>query len=120
MSRFFIICFAFFLSLTSCKYSDTKKNNRDENTNAGIVRQWGKKNDSLRIYWRSLEKWSKIILDLAKERNKNIIYGFESIYDLDPNIKKIPIQDLEEIMNILVEKKIARWIEYENNILKIL
>lgn len=40
MSRFFIICLAFFLPLTSCKYSDTKKNNREENTNVGIVRQY--------------------------------------------------------------------------------
>jgi len=40
MSRFFIICFAFFLSLTSCKYSDTKKNYRDENDNVRMVRQY--------------------------------------------------------------------------------
>jgi len=87
---------------------------------SGFIKYWGKNKNLLRIYWRSLDEWGNFIFNLLKEKNRNIIYGIESLYDLDDRIIKIPINDIEKIFGILVEKKLAKWIEKENNILKII
>ena len=85
----------------------------------GRVSWWDKKKESIRIHFISLDKWAEIIFDAAIDNHKNIIYGFEGIYDLEPRIRNMPTKDIERIMDIWVMNKKARWVEPKNKILKI-
>ena len=85
----------------------------------GRVAWWDKKKESIRIHFISLDKWAEIIFDAAVDNHKNVIYGFEGVYDLEPRTRNMPPQDIERIMEIWVKNKKARWVEPKNKILKI-
>ncbi|MHA1300021.1 MAG: hypothetical protein ACTSO9_11425 [Candidatus Helarchaeota archaeon] len=68
----------------------------------------------LRIYWRSLDKWGDLLYDWAflvgeqrltlldlREMGEQIAKGFETL----------PAKDLKEIIELLVKKKKAVWID---------
>jgi hypothetical protein len=79
---------------------------------------WGK--DNLRIYWKSNNAWSENLYSLAKSMKRDIIYGLDTLADVDPIMLDIPKRDLHEIYQNLVNKGKARWVEKEKMILKII
>lgn len=79
---------------------------------------WGK--NSLRVYWRSNYSWSEDLYMAAKKNKRDILYGLETLRDLDPGMLEIPKQDIQQIYQILVDNCKARWIDKDNMILKIL
>jgi len=82
--------------------------------------KWWEKDMSLRIYWRSLESWADIVLAEARRRNKNLIYGFQGLQEISPGTSGLPVADKRKILDILVERQVARWVEDENNIVKVI
>ncbi|MBN2335873.1 hypothetical protein JXL21_09965 [Candidatus Bathyarchaeota archaeon] len=79
---------------------------------------WG--GDKIRVYWRTLDTWADALHQAAKEKDKNIILGLETLGEFDARMATIPSTDQSKIMQILVDRNKARWVEKENNVLKIL
>lgn len=82
--------------------------------------KWREKDRSLRIYWRSLESWADIILAEARRSNKGLIYGFQGLQEVSPGTSGLPVADQRKILDILVERQVARWVEEEKNIVRII
>jgi hypothetical protein len=83
-----------------------------------LVVDWG--NDNLRVYWRSNHAWSEHLYSLSKSMKRDIVYGLDTLADLDPNMLDIPKADLLNIYQNLVDNGKARWVEKEKMILKII
>ena len=79
---------------------------------------WG--NDNLRIYWRSINGWADHLYEKAQALDKKIIFGIDSVQDIDPLMRKIPSSDMKAILKRLIDNGRARWVEEHNNILKLL
>jgi len=91
-----------------------------ESLRASTFAEYWKNDKSLvRIHWRSLELWAERVLEEARRGGKNVIYGLEGVYDLVASTRKLPVEDVEKILDLLVEMKSARWLEKENLIVKI-
>ena len=67
-----------------------------------------------------LNKRIKVLMSAAKEKDKNIILGLETLGEFDRRMATIPSTDQTKIMQILVDRNKARWVEKDNNVLKIL
>jgi hypothetical protein len=52
--------------------------------------------------------------------NLNVIYGFDTLEDIDPTMLDIPKTDLLDIFQLIVENDNARWLEKQKMILKII
>ncbi|MHA1112502.1 MAG: hypothetical protein ACTSRE_15520 [Promethearchaeota archaeon] len=83
-----------------------------------FVVDWG--NDNLRVYWRSNHAWSEKLYSLAKSMNRDIVYGLDTLVDIDPTMLDIPKADIMIIYQVLVDNGKARWVEKEKMILKII
>ena len=79
---------------------------------------WG--GDKIRVYWRTLDTWANTLHQAAKEKDKNIILGLETLGEFDARMATIPSTDQTKILQILVDRSKARWVEKDNNVLKIL
>jgi len=79
---------------------------------------WGK--DNLRVYWRSNQSWSERLYSLSRSMKRDIVYGLDTLADIDPTMLDIPKKDIMEIYQILVDNGKARWVEKEKMILKII
>lgn len=88
--------------------------------NSNTIRWWDAQKTLLRIYWRSLEGWADCTMNAVQQNNKNIIYGFDALFDLLPRMKNIPVRDLNRILDILVERQSAKWMSRKKKILKII
>jgi hypothetical protein len=82
------------------------------------LESWGK--DNLRVYWRSNQSWSERLHSLSKAMKRDIVYGLDTLADIDPTMLDIPKKDIMEIYQILVDNGKARWVEKEKMILKII
>jgi len=82
------------------------------------VVNWGKGN--LRIYWKSISGWADHLYEKAYAADKNILFGTDSVNEIDPLLRRIPSSDITAIFKRLVESGRARWVEERNNILKLL
>lgn len=82
------------------------------------ISYWG--NGNLRIYWKSLNGWADSLVKKANDMDKSLIYGLEGITEIDETMWRIPKSDIQRILDILVDQRRARWVEKENNIIKII
>ena len=82
------------------------------------ITNWG--NGNLRIHWKSIQGWLDTILEKAREMDKNVIFGPEELVELSDSLVTMPRSELEKILNLAVEQKIARWVEEKNRVLKLL
>lgn len=82
------------------------------------VSYWG--NGNLRIYWKSISGWADNLYEKAQDLDKNILFGTDSVQEIDPRMRRIPSNDIILIFKRLVESGKARWVEEHNNILKLL
>lgn len=78
---------------------------------------WGKGN--IRIYWRSIQAWSEILVERAKEADRLVIFGLDAFKEINPVMSKIPQTDQVKILQTLVDQGKARWMEKDNYIIKI-
>lgn len=79
---------------------------------------WG--NGNLRIYWKSISGWADHLYEKAQTKDTKIIFGIDSVQEIDPLMRRIPSNDLKAIMKRLVDSGRARWVEERNDILKLL
>ena len=79
---------------------------------------WG--NGNLRIYWKSINGWADQLYEKAQALDKKIIFGTDSVQEIDPLMRNIPSSDMKAIMKRLVDSGRARWVEEHNTILKLL
>ena len=79
---------------------------------------WG--NDILRVYWRSNYEWSEKLYSLAKSKNRDVVYGLDTLADIDSTMLDIPNSDILKIFQILVDNGKSRWLEKEKMVLKII
>jgi ESCRT-II complex subunit len=70
------------------------------------------KKRQLRVYWRPLEEWADLIRQWAIKTGK-IRLDIQSIIvqERTEDFSKLPERDLRLIMEIMVERKIARWVD---------
>lgn len=87
---------------------------------AGYGKWWNKESKLLRIYWRSLDKWADIILDLIHEKEVKIINGLQGLVELEPQLVAFPKIELVNVLDILVKRKYANWIDRKNNVMRII
>lgn len=78
---------------------------------------WGKGN--IRIYWKSIQYWANNLVEKAMMIDKSVIFGLDSLLEIDPRMVSIPKSDQIKIMQAAVDQGKARWMEKENQILKI-
>jgi hypothetical protein len=86
------------------------------------IAEWlDKARRQLRVYWRFLEDWADIIYRWALETGtvrldvKSIV-----IQEASQSFSKLPEKDLFIVMTLLVEKKLAEWIDKKKGAIKIL
>ena len=85
----------------------------------GFGMWWGKSKKEVRIYWRSLERWAEELVQLAKDKEKLVIIGTKDLTLLEPKLTTMPKRDLEEILNIMVQREHAHWINKYKKIIKL-
>ena len=72
-----------------------------------------------RIYWRSNEEWADELLDFMIETGR--VVEIHSLYDLTQLEEKwcnLPADDLIIVCEMLVERKVARWLNKEKTIIQ--
>ena len=72
-----------------------------------------------RIYWKSNEEWADALLDFMIETGR--VVEVHSLYDLtqmDQNWGGLPADDLIIVCEMLVERKVARWLNKEKTIIQ--
>lgn len=79
---------------------------------------WGKGN--IRIYWKSINAWANNLVEKAMMIDKSIIFGLDALREVDERMVFIPKSDQIKIMQTAVDQDKARWMEKENQVLKIL
>ncbi len=83
-----------------------------------LAKWWGKNNNLLRVYWRSLEQWADIIIKWAISGG-GITFDPYQLSKADQNFSTLPKQDLEEILELLVEHKQAEWIDMRRRLVRL-
>jgi hypothetical protein len=72
-----------------------------------------------RIYWKSNEEWADALLDFMIETGR--VVEVHSLYDLtqmDEKWGNLPADDLIIVCEMLVERKVARWLNKEKTIIQ--
>ncbi len=72
-----------------------------------------------RIYWKSDEEWADQLLDFMIETGR--VVEIHSLYDLtqlEENWSNLPADDLIIVCEMLVERKVARWLNKEKTIIQ--
>ena len=72
-----------------------------------------------RIYWKANEEWADELLDFMIETGR--VVEIHSLYDLTQLEEKwsnLPADDLIIVCEMLVEKKVARWLNKEKTIIQ--
>ncbi|MBY9000102.1 MAG: hypothetical protein KGD64_04245 [Candidatus Heimdallarchaeota archaeon] len=72
-----------------------------------------------RIYWKSNEEWADNLLDFMIETGR--VVEIQSLFDLsqlDQKWSDLPADDLIIVCEMLVEKKVARWLNKEKTIIQ--
>ena len=77
----------------------------------GYGKWWNGKGKLLRIYWRSIDKWVDHVLHLTKEKQIPIISGTQGLIELEPLMATMPKAEIEQVLKMLVKRKVARWVE---------
>jgi hypothetical protein len=85
------------------------------------VAEWrDKRKRQLRVYWRPLEDWMDILYQWAIESGtlrldvKSLI-----IQQNDRTFSKLPERDLHIVLNLMVEKEMAQWVDKEKGAVKV-
>lgn len=79
---------------------------------------WGKGN--LRVYWKTIQAWTDHMITRAKDLDRRVVFGLDAFRELDPVMGNLPSSDKVRILETAVDQGKARWMEKENNIIKIL
>jgi hypothetical protein len=74
----------------------------------------------LRIYWLSLESWADHIFNIAKKKEKKIVKNVQGLIELEPKVVSMPKEDAKEVLNIMVKRRLARWIDKREKIIKLI
>ncbi len=72
-----------------------------------------------RIYWKSNDEWADALLDFMIETGR--VVEVHSLYDLTQMNEKwgnLPADDLIIVCEMLVERKVARWLNKEKTIIQ--
>ncbi len=72
-----------------------------------------------RIYWKSNEEWADALLDFMLDTGR--VVEIHSLYDLtqlEQNWGNLPAADLIIVCEMLVERKVARWLNKEKTIIQ--
>lgn len=85
----------------------------------GYGKWWDKKKRMLRIYWRTLDGWAEHIFRVAQEKEKSIIRGVQGLVELEPKLVSMPHEEAREVLDIMVKRKLARWINDKERIAKV-
>jgi hypothetical protein len=67
----------------------------------------------LRIYWKSLEEWSGLLADWARDTGKTEPIILAEIRESEQEFKDLPEEDLKKIFKILEKQKKAQIIPLE-------
>jgi len=73
----------------------------------------------VRIYWKSNEEWADALLDFMLDTGR--VVEIQSLYDLtqlEQNWGNLPAADLIIVCEMLVERKVARWLNKEKTIIQ--
>lgn len=84
------------------------------------LRWWDKGKHIARVYWRTLDEWAYHISGVAKEKEKRVIDGVRGLIELEPLITGMPIEEIEQILNIMVKNGFARWIDKKQRTARII
>jgi len=76
-------------------------------------------NNTLRIYWKSLDEWIRYVWKKANDSGKKILKGKNDILNLEPKLMGIPENDVLYIINGLVRQGFARWIDKKTKTIKL-
>ena len=57
---------------------------------------------------------------MARNEGKTIIFGYEGIIELCEPLISMPRSELDQIMNLAIDRKLARWVESKNQVLKLI
>jgi len=78
--------------------------------------EWlSKKKERLRVYWKTLERWSEDIYNWAYENGKiEPIMIYELREAKQEDFSSLPIEDLEEIFKIMAKNRKAEVLKLEN------
>ena len=77
----------------------------------GYGKWWNGKGKLLRIYWRSIDKWVDHVLNLTKEKQITVISGTQGLIELEPLMSTMPKAEIEQVLKILVKRKVVRLVE---------
>ncbi|MBD3406769.1 MAG: hypothetical protein GF411_11700 [Candidatus Lokiarchaeota archaeon] len=79
-----------------------------------------RKKRQLRIYWRPLEEWADIIYQWALETGQ-IRLDVKSliIQNADQDFASLPEKDLYIVMELMVEKEFAEWVDKKRGAIKV-
>jgi len=85
------------------------------------IAQWldEKQKTRARIYWKANEEWADELLDFMIETGR--VVEIHSLYDLtqlEEQWSILPADDLIIVCEMLVEKKVARWLNKEKTIIQ--
>ncbi|MHA1198158.1 MAG: hypothetical protein ACTSQF_02190, partial [Candidatus Heimdallarchaeaceae archaeon] len=72
-----------------------------------------------RIYWKSNEEWADKLVDFMIETGR--VVEIQSLYDLtqlEENWSNLPSDDLVIVCEMLVERKVARWLNKDKTIIQ--
>ena len=72
-----------------------------------------------RIYWKSNDEWADELLDFMIETGRVVeIHSLFDISQLEQHWSHLPADDLVIVCEMLVEKKVARWLNKEKTIIQ--
>jgi len=74
----------------------------------------------LRIYWKSLEELADYLYDWALNTGTIHFTPYDLIQESPEIIRNLPSEDLLQIINILISKKKAKWMDKNKRAVKIL
>jgi hypothetical protein len=79
-----------------------------------------KKKRQLRIYWRPLEAWADIVFEWALVSGKlRLDVKSIVIQEADQPFAKLPESDLYTVLDIMVSKEMAEWVDKKKGAIKV-
>lgn len=86
----------------------------------GLAKWWDRKRGLLRIYWCGPDYWIKKLIESLRARPTGIVNGVDGALELVPEMATLPREEVEELLELMVKRKLARWVDKKRRVLRIL
>jgi len=87
----------------------------------GHAKWWDKKRGILRIYWCGPDYWLEKLLDAIRARSlTGVVNGVEGAVELVPQMASLPREEVEDLLELMVERGLAKWVDKKRKILRVL